>query len=78
MSQEILEELRASRTDLARVVEAATRDERPYVIVPVKAVKAWEEREPQIWEKARSWLASQGKSVVTVSVTKGIPRLSTG
>lgn len=66
MNQEILEEARASRTDLARVLEAASRNERPYVIVPAKAVKAWQEREPQIWAKVLSWLASQGKSVVTV------------
>jgi hypothetical protein len=64
--QEILIEVRGSRTDLARLVEAASRDERPYLIVPARAVEGWQEREPQIWAKVRGWLASQGKSLVVI------------
>jgi hypothetical protein len=63
---EMLTEVRASRTDLARLVEAASRDERPYLIVPARAVEGWQEREPQVWAKVRGWLASQGKSLVVV------------
>ena len=66
MSQDFLEEVRASRTDLVRIVEAAAHDDRPYVIVTARAVQAWQEREPQVWAKVRAWLASQGKSIVTV------------
>jgi hypothetical protein len=66
MSQDIMEEVRASRTDMARIVEAAARDDLPYVIVSAKAVQAWQEREPQAWAKVQAWLASQGKSIVTV------------
>lgn len=64
--QEMLTETRASRTDLARFVEAASHDERPYLIVPARAVEGWQEREPQIWAKVRGWLASQGKSLVVI------------
>jgi hypothetical protein len=64
MKAEVLTEVRASRTDLARLVEAATRDEQPYVVVPARAVEAWQRREPQAWAKVCAWLASQGKTVV--------------
>jgi len=64
MKAEVLTEVRASRTDLARLVEAATRDEQPYVVVPARAVEAWQRREPQAWVKVCAWLASQGKTVV--------------
>ena len=66
MTQEMLTEVRASRTDLARFVEAAFRDELPYLIVPARAVEGWQEREPQIWAKVRAWLASEGKSIVVI------------
>lgn len=64
MRAELLTEVRASRTDLARLVEAASRDEQPYVVVPARAVEAWQRREPQTWANVCAWLASQGKTVV--------------
>ena len=48
---DLLAELRDSRTDMARVVEAAAQPERAYVVVPIQAVKAWMEREPDAWAK---------------------------
>jgi hypothetical protein len=64
MKAELLDEVRASRTDLARLVEAASRDEQPYVVVPIRAVEAWQRREPKAWANVCAWLASQGKTVV--------------
>ena len=64
---ELLAELRRSRTDLARLVEvAAEHADRPYVVVPAKAVTAWMEREPDAWAKVLVWLAANGKRVVQV------------
>ncbi len=64
MKAELLTEVRASRTDLARLVEAASRDEQLYIVVPARAVEAWQRREPQAWAKVCAWLASQGKTVI--------------
>jgi hypothetical protein len=43
-ADELLHDLRSSKTDLARVVEAVIRDRLPYVVVPIQAVTSWERR----------------------------------
>ena len=48
---DLLNDLRSSRTDLARIVEAVVRDRPPYVVVPMQAVRSWERREPDHWAK---------------------------
>ena len=63
---DLLTELRASRTDLARFVEAACCSELPYIVVRSQAVVAWEEREPLVWKKVSEWLAEQGRSFVQI------------
>lgn len=63
---DLLTELRRSRTDLARLVEAAAHAERAYVVVPAQAVKAWMEREPDTWAKVLEWLGANGKALVQV------------
>jgi hypothetical protein len=65
-AMELLVQLRGSRTDIGRFVEAMVRDELPNLVVPADAVRAWEEREPQTWAMVCDWLAEQGKSVVQV------------
>jgi hypothetical protein len=65
-SDEVLVQLRGSKTDLGRFVEAMLRDQLPHLVVPANAVRAWEEREPQTWAMVCEWLAEQGKSVVQV------------
>lgn len=62
--EDLLVQLRVSRTDLARIVEAASRTELPFIVVPAGAIRAWEEREPSAWGKARDWLTEQGKAIV--------------
>jgi len=62
--EDLLAQLRGSRTDLARIVEAAARTELPFIVVPAGAVRAWEEREPSTWDKVRDWLTGQGKAIV--------------
>jgi hypothetical protein len=51
---------------MARVVEAASDPERPYVVVPAQAVKAWMDREPDVWAKVLVWFAANGKALVQV------------
>jgi hypothetical protein len=66
MDDELLADLRDSKTDLARVVEAVLRYRVPYIVVPSAAVRAWEQREPQHWAKVAGWLAAQNVTMVQV------------
>jgi Response regulator containing CheY-like receiver, AAA-type ATPase, and DNA-binding domains len=63
---DLLTELRASRTDVARFVDTVIRDSRPYLVIPSQAMKAWEQREPQTWAKVADWLAAHDVAVLTV------------
>jgi hypothetical protein len=63
---ELLNELRTSKTDLARFVEAVLRNRPPYVVVSSQAVMSWERREPQHWAKVSGWLADSNVSLVKV------------
>ena len=63
---QLLNDLRSSQTDLARIVEAVVRDRLPYVVVPVQAVRSWERREPDHWAKVAGWLADQKGALVQV------------
>jgi hypothetical protein len=63
---DLLNDLRSSPTDLARIVEAVVRDRLPYVKIPVQTVRSWERRAPDDWAKVASWLAAQNVAVVQV------------
>jgi len=63
---DLLNDLRDSPTDLARIVEAVIRDGLPYVMIPVQAVSSWERRAPDHWAKVASWLAAHNVAVVEV------------
>jgi hypothetical protein len=63
---ELLTELRTSDIDLARFVEAVIRDRMPFVVVSSQALRAWQRREPQTWEKVADWMAAHDVAVVTV------------
>lgn len=65
-AEDLLIELRSSRTDLARLVEAATRDRITQLVVPQRSVQAWEQREPETWMKVSGWLAARGIAIVRV------------
>jgi hypothetical protein len=62
-TDELLAQLRGSKTDLERFVKIMQRDPLPQLVVPADAVRAWQEREPPTWVMVRDWLAEQGKSV---------------
>jgi len=65
-AEALLIELRTSRTDLARLVEAATRDRLTRIVVPQRSVDAWEQREPETWTKVSGWLVARGVAIVRV------------
>ena len=65
-TEELLAELRSSPTDLARFVEAVASDDLPYMLVPVAALKGWQERDPNAWGKVAAWLITLRKIVVEV------------
>jgi hypothetical protein len=65
-AEELVAELRTSRTDLARLVEAAARDHPTRIIVPQRSIDAWERREPATWLKVSDWLTAQGIAIVRV------------
>jgi hypothetical protein len=64
--EDLINELRTSRTDLARLVEAAVRDQLTRIIVPQRSVDAWERREPETWLKVSGWLTARGVKIVRV------------
>ena len=66
MPDDLMNDLRSSQTDLARLIEAVVRDRLPYVIVPIQAVRSWQRREPQHWARVSGWLADQNVAVVQV------------
>jgi hypothetical protein len=61
---DLLNDLRSSPTDLARIV--VVRDGLPHVKIPVQTVRSWERRAPDDWAKVASWLAAQNVAVVRV------------
>jgi hypothetical protein len=65
-AEDLVIELRTSRTDLARLVEAAVRDHPARIIVPQRSVDAWERREPDTWLKVSGWLTARGIKIVQV------------
>lgn len=65
-AEDLLTELRSSRTDLARLVEAVSRDQFSQLVVPQRSVDAWERREPEAWKKVSAWLAARGIPILRV------------
>ena len=65
-ADELLRDLRSSKTDLARLVAAVLADRPPYVVVPIKAVTSWERRDPHHWAMVAGCLAAQNVRLVQV------------
>jgi len=66
IAADLLNDLRTSKTDLVRLVEAVIRNKSPYVVVPIQAVTSWERREPDHWARVSDWLADSNVSLVKV------------
>ena len=65
-AEDLVIELRTSRTDLARLVEAAARDHLTRIIVPQRRVDPWGRGEPETWLKVSGWLTARGIKIVRV------------
>ena len=65
-TEELEYALLASRTDLARYLDAARRTDLPYLVVTAEAVRAWKLREPALFARFSLWLAGHGKQLVEV------------
>jgi predicted transcriptional regulator len=65
-AKELLTDLGATQTDLARIIEAVDRDKLPFIVVAAQAVRAWEQREPHTWAKVTRWLAARNVGIVAV------------
>jgi len=63
-TEELLMTLRASETDIGRYIQAMIRDQSPHLVVPAKAVRAWQQREPKTWAMVCDWIAARGMDVV--------------
>jgi hypothetical protein len=65
----LLDELRDSPTDLAKLVQqTASRDARE-VVISINAVEGWTARDPEAWRVVREWLDARR---VTVKVVRAL------
>lgn len=65
-AEDLLSELRSSRTDLARLVEAAAHEHHSQLVVAQRSVEAWERREPETWTKVSGWLTARGVAILRI------------
>jgi len=57
---DLLNDLRSSATDLARIVEAVFRDGLPYVMIPSQAIRSWERPSSLSWTRLRPTQRGRG------------------
>ena len=62
----LLAELRNSRSDMWRWVKAASESQSPRIVIPAETIRAWQQREPEIWAKVAGWFAAHGKRIVEI------------
>ena len=62
----LLRELRASPTDLAKLVERVTQRPDRDVAIPAPAIARWHKDDPDAWERVRVWLTRRGMQVVMI------------
>jgi hypothetical protein len=65
-TQSLVRTLRASGTDLAKLIEFCELRRPPVVYVAEPAVTAWETRAPAAWQAARQWLEGHYITIRTV------------
>jgi hypothetical protein len=64
---QLLITLRASPTDLARLIQRVVQQQRPGLWVDHAMVIAWQTRAPEAWRAASEWLAHRGIPVFVIS-----------
>jgi hypothetical protein len=63
---ELLGSLRASPTDLAKLVQRVDQRRSSIVAVSTAAVTRWNKDDPQSWEQVRLWLTARGVRIVDI------------
>lgn len=67
---DLLNELRGTETDLARLVEQVLVRRLTSVAVSSEAVAAWEQRAPEAWAKVKRWLEARNVKILIVPVRR--------
>jgi hypothetical protein len=67
----LLVKLRASPTDLARLIERLSDRREPAMVVPRVTVAAWETRAPEAWRVASAWLAQRKIPIIIIPPASG-------
>jgi hypothetical protein len=62
----LLKRLRASPTDLRKLVEAVLRRDCPVVAIPARAIDRWQRDDSASWRFVLDWLVSRGTRIVLV------------
>jgi hypothetical protein len=65
-TEHLLATLRASATDLARLIGVYERRRSPTVYVRREARARWQARAPAAWAMAQAWLAEHGVTIVAI------------
>jgi len=63
-TEELLLELRNTRTDLAKLVSRVHQGQLDTVAVPPEAIARWQRDAPGAWEQVHEWLIARGVRVI--------------
>jgi hypothetical protein len=63
-TETLLQELRGTPTDLAKLVTAVHQRHRKVVAVSPDAVLRWQTDAPDAWKRVREWLTTRGVMVI--------------
>jgi hypothetical protein len=65
VTEQLLQELAASPTDMAKLVRAVVRRQRGVLAISPDTIRRWERDDPRSWRLVRQWLTSMGVTVLT-------------
>ena len=63
-TEELLQALRGSRTDLAKLVKRVDQRRCGVVAVSGRAITRWNRDDPKSWERVRAWLTDRAVRIV--------------
>jgi hypothetical protein len=65
VTEQLLQELDASPTDLAKLVRAVLHKHRGVLAISADTITRWERDDPRSWSLVRQWLTLMGVKVLT-------------
>jgi hypothetical protein len=63
-TEDLLRSLRASPTDLAKLVRRVDRNRSRVVAVSTPAVARWNKEDPESWQRVGIWLTARGVRII--------------